>query len=333
MKNLYIVALLSVSLLTLQLYSSNQEIDEYSKWKQIHKKQYQGTEDSYRKQIFHQNLQIVNDHNARYNQGLESFQIETNQFADLTFDEFSSLYLYSSYPDQDIINIKYEKNQQKQTKRAEVLDNHDWSTINGYSKSYNQGRCLGSWAFAVAGSIEIARYLGVYEQISAQYLINCVQQQNSCLEGSVQNTWDWVTNNTNFVDLEESVPYTGIKGDCNQSIDNIQLLNDYVMKLPDSFDTEEDYYEALELNAVVSPLSVSNIYFQLYKSGVYNKECEENYNYDALVIGYDARTNQPDGPFYKLKMSWSSNYGENGYVRVQMPSKCIKKMQSYPNRS
>ncbi|CAD8070161.1 unnamed protein product [Paramecium primaurelia] len=336
MKNLYIVALLSISLLSLQLYNSEQQTDEYSKWKQHHQKLYQGVEDTYRKQIFHQNLQIVNEHNARYNQGLENFEIEANQFADLTFDEFSSLYLYSSYPDQEYINNSFQKTTQKQNKsiKADIPDHYDWSTIiQDYSQPYNQGKCLGSWAFAVAGSIESALYLGTYEQISPQYLINCVDQTNPCLEGSVKNTWDWVTDNQNYLDLEVNVAYTGTKGACIPSLDNIQLLNGYEMLNKDQFVQDSDYYQALSEHIVVSPLSVSSIYFQLYKTGVFDKPCGNNPNYDALVVGYDARTDQGSLPFYKLKMSWSPNYGEQGYVRIAMANKCIYEKQSYANKA
>ncbi|CAD8205740.1 unnamed protein product [Paramecium octaurelia] len=334
MKNLYIVALLSISLLSLQLYNSEQQTDEYSKWKQHHKKLYQGVEDTYRKQIFHQNLQIVNEHNARYNQGLENFEIEANQFADLTFDEFSSLYLYSSYPDQEYINNSFEKTTKKQKKaiKADIPDNYDWSTIQGYSQPYDQGKCLGSWAFAVAGSIEGARYLGEYEQISPQYLINCVPQDNPCLEGGVKSTWDWVTDNQHYLDLYASVPYTGTKGACLASKDNIQLLNGYEMINQDQFVEDSDYYQALSENIVVSPVSVSSIYFQLYKKGVYDKPCGDSLNYDALVVGYDARTDQGYLPYYKLKMSWSATFGEQGYIKIAMANKCIYAKQSFANK-
>ena len=42
--------------------------------------------------IYIQNARFVEEHNQRYSQGLESFDLEVNQFADMTSEEFGQMY-------------------------------------------------------------------------------------------------------------------------------------------------------------------------------------------------------------------------------------------------
>jgi C1A family cysteine protease len=55
--------------------------------------------------------------------------------------------------------------------------------------------------------------------------------------------------------------------------------------------------------------------FQLYKSGVFTDTCGANLDHGVLAVGYgtDSATGQP---FYKVKNSWGSSWGEGGYIRL-----------------
>ena len=45
----------------------------------------------HRKHTFEQNLAVISSHNSRYEQGLESFDLAVNRFADLSNEEFMQL--------------------------------------------------------------------------------------------------------------------------------------------------------------------------------------------------------------------------------------------------
>lgn len=53
-------------------------------WKEKMNKNYDATEHLYRFQIWLSNWQYVREHNAKYEAGVETYELEMNQFADLT---------------------------------------------------------------------------------------------------------------------------------------------------------------------------------------------------------------------------------------------------------
>ena len=76
-------------------------------------------------------------------------------------------------------------------------------------------------------------------------------------------------------------------------------------------------------NVVTIGIYVSNN-FQLYKSGVYEGTADENAaspNHAVSIVGYDLR-NAGDY-FYIIKNSWSTKWGENGYIRLRYGTNCI----------
>ena len=65
------------------------------------------------------------------------------------------------------------------------------------------------------------------------------------------------------------------------------------------------------------PVSVAfyvNFTFQFYHGGVFNPWfCHGNPNHGVLAVGFDLTGNQP---FYKVKNSWGTFWGEKGYFRI-----------------
>ena len=58
--------------------------------------------------------------------------------------------------------------------------------------------------------------------------------------------------------------------------------------------------------------------FQLYSGGVMDStSCGTNMDHGVLVVGYDA---SGDSPYWKVKNSWGSSWGESGYIRLGMAS-------------
>ena len=79
------LALLAIAAVT--LYSLGASGVEHNKdfelWKAQHGKTYTVSEESYRIGVWLKNLEFVESHNKRARVGLESYEVEMNEFADL----------------------------------------------------------------------------------------------------------------------------------------------------------------------------------------------------------------------------------------------------------
>ena len=71
------------------LLSAQDEKDEQEKWfnfKQQNSKQYESAEeDNLKFSIWESNMKFINEHNERYEQGLETYTLEMNKFGDMVY--------------------------------------------------------------------------------------------------------------------------------------------------------------------------------------------------------------------------------------------------------
>lgn len=93
---LALLAVLTVAAIT--LYSLNvptQDLENHAfeAWKIKYNKNYLIKEEAYRVKVWLENLAYVESHNQRFLAGLETYELEMNEFADMGSDEFSAKYL------------------------------------------------------------------------------------------------------------------------------------------------------------------------------------------------------------------------------------------------
>ena len=60
-------------------------------------------------------------------------------------------------------------------------------------------------------------------------------------------------------------------------------------------------------------IEADQLHFQSYKSGILDSNCGTNLDHAVLAVGYGTSNGQD---YYKVKNSWSSSWGENGYIRI-----------------
>lgn len=99
-------------------------------------------EENYRADIFRTNLRHINEHNAKYEVGEESYFLGINQFSDLTDEEFVNFYL-NYKPHVKLINDVTDE-----ALNLSIPARIDWRSKGAVFPIRNQGACGSCWAFS-----------------------------------------------------------------------------------------------------------------------------------------------------------------------------------------
>lgn len=97
-------------------------------------------EEEHRLSIFHENLLLIQGHNARYGSGEETYSLTLNQFADLTDEEFKSSFLNRRRPETHYTELSEPP--------SDVPDEIDWRKKGAVLHIKNQGSSSASIAFS-----------------------------------------------------------------------------------------------------------------------------------------------------------------------------------------
>jgi len=279
-------------------------------------------EAEFRYNIFKTNYDFVNIHNNVN----DRFAVSLNQFADMTAQEFASIYNGMK------VNKVYEATEPLST--VGLPTSIDWNAQGYVTPIKNQGQCGSCWSFSTTGSTESAIALaisGTPVGLSEQNLMDCSTSYGNqgCNGGLMDDAFQYIIA-TQGIDTESSYPYQAVEGNCNYNPSN---SGGYVTGYTDVTSGSES---ALQIAAASQPVSVaidaSHSSFQLYTSGVYYEPaCSSTVlDHGVLVVGYGS----DNGDLYWIvKNSWGTSWGMSGYIwmaRNQNNNCGIATQASYP---
>jgi len=321
--------LLALSLLVVAVAAKKFEHVEGYEWEEYIRdfgKQFSSASDAaYHKGIFLRNIERIIKHNKSPR---ESWKMGVNKFTDMTQQEIQGHFGWSH---------KVARNLRKsglfRPAPASLFDGIrvedlptaiDWRTKNVVSPVKDQMQCGSCWAFASAESIEsaVAQATGNLPILSPQNLVDCVPNPDHCggtggCEGATAElAFAYVM--SGGIASEDDYPYTGSDGDCDETIPKTSHITNFV-KLP-----ENNYTALLTAVATVGPISVSvdASPWIFYSSGVFTgcaKPGEDvDINHAVQLVGYG--TDSRGGDYWIVRNSWSEDWGENGYIRIQKHS-------------
>ena len=284
---------------------------------------------------FANNDDMIESHNANRD---NTYELGHNHFSHMTFDEFKSYVRLGldSPAKETVADDVLEAPQNLSALPASV----DWSTKGAVTGVKDQGNCGSCWSFSATGALEGAYQIkyGSLVSFSEQNLVSCDTIDSACNGGLMDNAFTWTKSNGGLC-TESGYPYTsgttGQKGTCTTTC----TKNTGVA--PKSFtDVAKNSDSALMTAIAQQPVSVAiqanQPAFQLYKSGVLTGTCGSNLDHGVLAVGYGTWTDGTD--YYKVKNSWGTSWGTNGYILIQRgnPQRCgecgiLCGPPSYPN--
>lgn len=264
----------------------------------------------------HKFIEEINSKNFTYKLG-------HNQFSGMDSTEFRE-YLGLSFVllDDKIKSI---------THTSEIIgklpDSVDWTSTGAVTPVKDQGQCGSCWSFSTTGALEGA-YFNKYkisQSFSEQQLVDCDNRRNGgkdmgCSGGLMDNAFSWISKKGGLCS-ENDYPYvsgtTKETGTCQTSCTLVKNsgISTFIDVIPSS---DEEMMKALSLNPVSIAIEADQREFQLYKSGVFTGNCGTKLDHGVLAVGYGYLEGED---FYLVKNSWSTTWGDKGYIKLGRGSK------------
>jgi C1A family cysteine protease len=151
--------------------------------------------------------------------------------------------------------------------------------------------------------------------LSEEELVQCSNNGNmGCNGGIMDDAFQWVITNGG-IDSENDYPYTSGGGNTGSCVTNKQS-ND-VAKFTSYKDLPNDEDQMAAWVAQNGPLSIAvdaSSGWQQYAGGIVSDCDGQQLDHGVLIVGFGTAGSTP---YWIVKNSWGTTWGENGYIRLQ----------------
>ncbi|KAH7845670.1 hypothetical protein Vadar_004617 [Vaccinium darrowii] len=305
----------------------------YRDWMARHGKAYNGLGEMERRfEVFKDNLRFIDEHNSVD----RTYKVGLNRFADLTNEEYRSMYLGTrTDAKRRFVKAKGASRRYAVEEGEKLPESVDWRETGAVAPIKDQGSCGSCWAFSTVAAVEAVNQIATGEliELSEQELVDCDTKYDAgCNGGLMDYAFEFIIENGG-IDTESDYPYLGVDSTCDQTRKNAKVVS------IDGYEDVPPYNEkALKKAVAHQPISVaieaSGREFQLYLSGVFTGECGMALDHGVAVVGYGTEN---DVDYWIVRNSWGTSWGEHGYIRMErnvaetFAGKCGIAMQSsYP---
>ncbi|KAK9713562.1 hypothetical protein RND81_06G035400 [Saponaria officinalis] len=315
--------------------SSSRSDDElmglYQKWQAQHGKAQNGILNDERFEIFKDNVKFIDEHNSVD----RSYKVGLNRFADLSNEEYRSMFLGTRVNPNKIVNGGRKASLRYWPVPGDRLPKAvDWRKTGAVNHVKDQGQCGSCWAFSTVATVEAINQIvtGNMTSLSEQELVDCDRAADQgCNGGLMDDAFKFIIQNGGL-DTEADYPYKGVDGQCDLSRKNnkVVTIDGYEDVIPYS---ERALKKAVAHQPVSVAIEAGGRALQLYQSGVFTGQCGTNLDHAVVAVGYGTE-NGVD--YWIVRNSWGKTWGEDGYIRIKRNShnftgKCGIAMQpSYP---
>jgi len=292
------------------------QIDLFNNWKLKYNKSYSTNEEhELRFKNFQLSIKRVRDSNKI--PGGATFGL--TMFADLTVDEFRSTYLMSN-------KISPRRNERAvgiKSTNAKTPKNFDWRSKGMVTPVKNQEQCGSCWAFSATETIESAWMLkhgltnATMTPLSPQQIVDCDNSDSGCGGGNPPTAYQYVMQ-AGGQETNAAYPYTGQDGNCDFVSSKVfARVSDWEYACQSG-----DEPTLLQNTYTYGPSSicVDAANWQDYESGIMSAwQCAwiDMLDHCVQAVGWDLTG---PTPYWSVRNSWTTGWGENGYIRLQYGS-------------
>ncbi|CAH2252986.1 jg13535 [Pararge aegeria aegeria] len=267
-----------------------------------------------RYEIFHNNVRKIHEFNT-HERGTARYAV--TRFSDLTYEEFGQKYLGLKPNLRDSNQIPMRK---ADIPQVHLPNGFDWRHYNAVTEVKNQGSCGSCWAFSVTGNIEGQWKMqsGNLVSLSEQELVDCDKLDEGCNGGLPDNAYRAIEQ-LGGLETENDYPYEGENDKCayNKTLSRVQISGAVNIS-----SNETDMAKWLVKNGPIS-IGINANAMQFYVGGVshpWRLLCSpKNLDHGVLIVGYGVKDYplfHKRLPYWIIKNSWGSGWGEQGYYRV-----------------
>ncbi|EHB13798.1 Cathepsin F [Heterocephalus glaber] len=257
-----------------------------------------------RNMVLAQRIQALDHGTAQYG---------VTKFSDLTEEEFRTIYLNPLLREEPGKKMHLAK-----AVRDPAPLEWDWRKKGAVTEVKNQGMCGSCWAFSVTGNVEGQWFLnrGTLLSLSEQELLDCDKMDKACMGGFPSNAY-LAIKSLGGLETEDDYSYQGHMKACNFSAKKAKVY------INDSVELSKNEQKLAAWLAVKGPISVAINAFgmQFYRHGIAHPLrplCSPWFiDHAMLVVGYGNRSNVP---FWAIKNSWGTDWGEEGYYYLHRGS-------------
>lgn len=248
-----------------------------------------------------------------------------NHLTDRTDDEIKMLNGFKQMP--TVADKQYVDN--ATTASAPI----DWRAKGGVTPVKDQGHCGSCWSFSTTGAMEGAHFVasGNLVSLSESNLVDCSWLNHGCNGGMMDLAFKYAESYP--LETEAEYPYvasTSIFACKYKKSEGVVQVKSYVDVTPRS---SEAFKAALQHGPISVAIEADQSVFHQYTGGIITSDsCGTSLDHGVLTVGYgvDAKV----GEYYIVKNSWTTGWGEAGYVRIAIKDGAgicgIQSQPSYP---